>query len=318
MTQRAASALRGRRPFLQEIAESKRQLDNGESQYILGVLDDVTERKKAEVRIAHLAHYDALTDLPNRVLFREQLEKELAFVRRGAQLAVLYIDLDHFKSVNDTLGHSLGDDLLKLVAQRLRSWVREGDLIARLGGDEFAVVRTGLESPKEAEALALRLREAVVGASYELGEHRAVIDLSIGIALSPGDGTDLDELLKHADLALYDGKAEGRRTYRYFVPDMNSRMKRRRSLEMDLRTAIAQGQFEVHYQPVCFLQSGAISGCETLLRWRQPQRGMISPAEFIPVAEETGLIAGLGEWVLRRACTDAMRWPKEIKVAVNV
>jgi diguanylate cyclase (GGDEF)-like protein len=202
VTQRAASALRGRRPFLQEIAASKRQLDNGESQYILGVLDDVTERKKAEARIAHLAHYDALTDLPNRVLFREQLEKELAFVRRGAQLAVLYIDLDHFTSVNDTLGHSLGDDLLKLVAQRLRSCVREGDLIARLGGDEFAVVRTGLESPKEAEALALRLREAVVGASYELGEHRAVIDLSIGIALSPGDGTDLDELLKHADLAL--------------------------------------------------------------------------------------------------------------------
>ena len=210
------------------------------AQYILGVIDDVTERKAAEAKIAQLAHYDPLTGLPNRTLFREQLEKELSFVRRGAQLAVLYLDLDHFKSINDTLGHPAGDELLKAVAQRLRGCLRESDLIARLGGDEFAIVQTQLQDPKDAEILAQRLREAVTGAPYDLNGHQTTTDVSIGIALSPGDGTEMDELVKHADLALYGAKAEGRANYRYFEPEMNARMKRRRGLEIDLRSALGE------------------------------------------------------------------------------
>jgi diguanylate cyclase (GGDEF)-like protein/PAS domain S-box-containing protein len=287
-------------------------------QYVLGVVDDVTERKAAEARIAQLAHYDPLTSLPNRTLFREQLEKELSFVRRGSQLALLYLDLDNFKSINDTLGHPCGDELLKAVAQRLRSCLRETDLIARLGGDEFAIVQTPLQDPKDAEALAQRIRQAVTGDAYELDGHQTTTDLSIGIALAPGDGTEMDDLVKHADLALYGAKAEGRANYRYFEPEMNARMKQRRALEIDLRSAIANHEFELHYQPLINLQTQAIIGCEALLRWRHPQRGMILPHAFIPVAEETGLINAIGDWVLRRACLEAMNWPSHTSVAVNV
>lgn len=292
--------------------------EKGEPQYVLGVIDDVTERKLAEARIAQLAHYDPLTNLPNRALFREQLEKELAFVRRGAKLAVLYIDLDHFKSINDTLGHPAGDALLKEVGQRLRGCLRESDLIARLGGDEFAVVQTQLEDAKDAEVFALRLREAVTGAAYDLDGHQTTTDLSIGIALAPSDGVEIDELVKHADLALYGAKSEGRANYRYFEPAMNARMKQRRGLEIDLRAAIANNELDVYYQPLVNMQTQAIVGCEALVRWRHPQRGMIPPADFIPVAEEAGLINAIGEWVLRRACSDAMSWPNDISVAVNV
>jgi diguanylate cyclase (GGDEF)-like protein/PAS domain S-box-containing protein len=286
--------------------------------YLLGVVDDVTERKIAEARIAQLAHFDPLTGLPNRTLFREQLEKELSFVRRGSQLALLYLDLDNFKSINDTLGHPCGDELLKAVAQRLRSCLRETDLIARLGGDEFAIVQTPLQDPKDAEGLAQRIRQAVTSDTYELDGHRTTTDLSIGIALAPGDGTAMDDLVKHADLALYGAKAEGRANYRYFEPEMNARMKQRRSLEIDLRSAIANNEFELHYQPLINLQTQAIVGCEALLRWRHPQRGMIPPLAFIPVAEETGLINAIGDWVLRQACLEAMNWPSHISVAVNV
>jgi diguanylate cyclase (GGDEF)-like protein/PAS domain S-box-containing protein len=289
-----------------------------EAQYVLGVVDDVTERKAADARIAQLAHYDALTGLPNRTLFREQLEKELSFVRRGAQLAVLYLDLDHFKSINDTLGHPAGDELLRVVAQRLRGCLRETDLIARLGGDEFAIVQTQLQDPKDTEILARRLREAVSGATYDLHGHQTTTDVSIGIALSPGDGTEMDELVKHADLALYGAKTEGRANYRYFEPAMNARMKRRRGLEVDLRSALQKDEFELLYQPLINLQSNAIAGCEALLRWHHPERGLVSPAEFIPVAEETGLIGAIGEWVLRRACKEAMTWPNHVSVSVNV
>jgi diguanylate cyclase (GGDEF)-like protein/PAS domain S-box-containing protein len=292
--------------------------ENKKVQYVLGVVDDVTERKAAEARIAQLAHYDPLTNLPNRTLFREQLEAELSFVRRGAQLAVLYLDLDHFKSINDTLGHPCGDQLLKAVAHRLRSCIRECDLIARLGGDEFAIVQTQLQSPKDAELLAQRLRHAVTTEAYDLDGHRMITDLSIGIALAPGDGTEMDELVRHADLALYGAKDEGRATYRYFEPVMNARMKQRRDLETDLRFAIANDGFELYYQPLINLQTQAITGCEALLRWRHPTRGMIPPLEFIPVAEETGLIHTIGDWVLRQACLEAMNWPSQISVAVNV
>jgi diguanylate cyclase (GGDEF)-like protein/PAS domain S-box-containing protein len=291
---------------------------NSAPQYILGVIDDVTERKAAEERIAHLAHYDPLTDLPNRALFREQLEKELSIVRRGGQLAVLYLDLDHFKGINDTLGHPVGDELLKQVAQRLRSCLRDCDLISRLGGDEFAIIQTALQEPKDAEVLARRLREVVTEAAFDLNGHLITVDLSVGIALAPADGTEIDDLVKHADLALYGAKAEGRANYRYYEPEMNARMKRRRDLETNLRTAIANDELLLYYQPLINLWTGDITGCEGLLRWQHPQQGMIPPAEFVPVAEETGLIHSIGEWVLRRACMDAMNWPSEISVAVNV
>ncbi|MDB5604156.1 MAG: diguanylate cyclase [Bradyrhizobium sp.] len=279
--------------------------------------EDITERRRAEKKIAHLAHYDALTDLPNRVLFREQLERELERTRRGEQLAILYIDIDEFKSVNDSLGHPVGDELLKAVASRLRNCVRETDFVARLGGDEFAIVQTGISQPSDVMELVRRIYEAICEPCECLGHHVAT-DASIGIALAPHDGTDLDQLLKSADLAMYGAKADGRRTYRFFEPEMDARVKARRTLELDIRQAIVDGAFELHYQPVVDLRSGEVVGCEALLRWRHPVRGMISPAEFIPVAEETGLICEIGEWVLATACAEAKDWPPNVKVAVNV
>jgi diguanylate cyclase (GGDEF)-like protein len=280
-------------------------------------LEDFTERKQAEERIAHLAHYDPLTDLPNRALFRDHLERELRKISRGGQLAVLYIDIDEFKSVNDSLGHPVGDELLKTVASRLARCVRECDFVARLGGDEFAIVQTAVKTPSDVMDLVIRIFEAVRAPAECLG-HQLVTDASIGIALAPRDGTDLDQLLKNADLAMYGAKSDGRRTYRFFERDMDARVRARRTLELDLRRAIADGEFEIEYQPVVDLGSGAVSGCEALLRWRHPRRGMIPPAEFIPVAEDTGLIGQLGEWVLNEACAEAARWPDHVRLAVNV
>jgi diguanylate cyclase (GGDEF)-like protein len=279
--------------------------------------EDITERRRAEERITHLAHYDALTDLPNRVLFHEKLEQALKRVERGEQLAVLYIDIDEFKSVNDTLGHSIGDELLKGVAGRLRECLRETDLVARLGGDEFAIIQTALVRYEDTTELVARIYEAI-RAPYECGDHLLTTDASIGIALAPQDGTDLDQLLKNADLAMYGAKADGRRTYRFFEPGMDARVKALRALELDLRQAVSDGSFEIYYQPVIDIRDNKVSGCEALLRWRHPKLGMISPADFIPVAEETGLINQLGEWVLTTACAEAATWPDHIKVAVNV
>ena len=279
--------------------------------------EDITERLRAEQQITHLAHYDALTDLPNRALFREQLVRELERATRGEQLAVLYIDIDEFKSVNDSLGHPAGDELLKAVASRLRSCVREIDFVARLGGDEFAIVQTGIEQPDDVVDLVKRIYQAI-REPYECLGHQIATDASIGIALAPDDGTDLDQLLKSADLAMYGAKADGRRTYRFFEPEMDARVKARRTLELDLRQAIADGGFELHYQPVVNLETNRIAGCEALLRWKHPVRGMISPAEFIPIAEETGLICELGDWVLATACAEATTWPPGITLSVNV
>lgn len=279
--------------------------------------EDITERRRAEQQIAHLAHYDALTDLPNRVLFRKQLERELERIKRGEQLAMLYIDIDEFKSVNDSLGHPVGDELLKAVASRLRGCVKETDFIARLGGDEFAVVQTGIGQPSDVTELIRRIYQAI-REPYECLGHHVTTDASIGVALAPHDGTDLDQLLKSADLAMYGAKADGRRTYRFFEAEMDARVKARRTLELDIRQAMVDGSFELHYQPVVNLRSNAIVGCEALLRWRHPERGMISPAEFIPVAEETGLISEIGDWALATACAEAMNWPPDIKLAVNV
>jgi diguanylate cyclase (GGDEF)-like protein len=280
-------------------------------------LEDVTERKRVDERITHLAHFDALTDLPNRVLFQERLEGAMARIVDGEQLALLYIDIDEFKGVNDSLGHRVGDELLKSVAASLRDCIGETGIVARLGGDEFAVVQTALKSPEDIAALVTRIYQSIRQPRECLG-HMLTTDASIGIAFASQESIGMEQLLTNADLAMYSAKSAGRRTYRFFKPEMDVRMKARHSLEVDLRQAIIDGGFEVYYQPIIDLQSNRISGCEALLRWHHPQRGMISPAEFIPVAEETGLINELGEWVLTTACVEAATWPDNIRIAVNV
>jgi diguanylate cyclase (GGDEF)-like protein len=278
--------------------------------------EDITERRRAEMKIAHMARHDALTDLPNRVLLRERLGEALSHVERGQRLAVLCLDLDQFKNVNDTLGHPAGDELLRAVAGRLRGCVRDADTISRAGGDEFSIIQTDIVDAADAERLARRIAEAI-GAPFDLQGHIVMVNASIGIALAPADGTEANELLKNADMALYGAKADGRGVYRFFEPKMDAHMKARRTLEVALRKALERGEFELYYQPVVNVDE-EVNSCEALIRWHHPERGMISPVEFIPVAEEIGLIVTLGEWVIRRACADAAQWPHDICVAVNL
>ncbi len=278
--------------------------------------DSITAQQVVEAKIAHMAHHDALTGLANRLLFHERLTEAVARCRRGARYAVLYLDLDHFKAVNDTLGHPVGDALLREVTQRLQRQVREGDTIARLGGDEFAIVQS-ISQPSDSTALAKRVIEAV-GAPYEFNGNRVIIGTSIGIAIVPDDGADVDEIIKNADMALYRSKADGRGRYQFFELEMNARMQARRTLDLDLRTALAEGEFRLFYQPLIDIATRAVCGFEALLRWQHPERGMVSPADFMPLAEETGLIVPIGKWVLRQACADAATWPDNLKVAVNL
>jgi diguanylate cyclase (GGDEF)-like protein len=279
--------------------------------------EDITERRLIEAKIAHMAHHDVLTNLPNRVLFRERMNEGLVRVSRGETLAVLCLDLDHFKAVNDTLGHSIGDMLLQAVTTRLINCVREIDTVARLGGDEFAIIQVALHDPHQAITLAQRIIDAIA-APFTLEGHQVCIGTSVGIALAPNDGRGVDELLAKADLALYRAKADGRGNCRFFEPGMDAEMHERRALEVDLRNALAGGEFELFYQPLVDLKSERITGFEALLRWRQPQRGLVAPADFIPLAEEIGLIIPIGEWVLHRACREAAGWPANVQVSVNL
>lgn len=279
--------------------------------------EDITERINAESKIAHMARHDALTDLPNRMLLGERLADALAHVGRGQRLAVLCLDLDQFKNVNDTLGHSIGDELLRQVAGRLRACVRDTDTVARVGGDEFSIIQTDINGAIDAEHLAIRISEAV-SAPYDLDGHAVLIDTSIGIALAPDDGNDPNTLLKAADLALYGAKADGRGVFRFFEAKMDARMKARRALEMSLRQAVTNDEFVLYYQPIVNLNQDGVKSCEALLRWQHPERGLVSPLDFIPVAEEIGMIVVLGEWVIRKACNDAAKWPGNVGVAVNL
>src|SRR4051812_717108 len=283
----------------------------------VAVHEDITERRRAEAKIAHLARHDMLTNLPNRVLFREHLENAFDRVQPGRGFAVHCLDLDHFKDVNDTLGHPIGDELLKLVAVRLTEAVAKTDFIARIGGDEFSVVQTDVSRPEQCSPLAGRIVE-LVSRPYDTDGRLIVIGTSIGIAVAPANGANPDLLLKNAAMALYLAKGDGRGTHRFFEREMDKRLQSRRALELDLRKAIANGEFELYYQPILYLQTGKVSGFEALLRWNHPERGMIPPLDFIPLAEETGLILPLGEWVLRTACMHAAKWSQPVGVAVNL
>lgn len=279
--------------------------------------EDITERRKAEAKISHMALHDALTNLPNRLFFREQMENRIAHLSRDQKFAVLCLDLDRFKNVNDTLGHPVGDKLLREVAERMNGCLRAGDTLARLGGDEFAVLLSNVQQPTEVSALAARLIE-VAATPFDLDGHHVVVGVSIGIAMAPMDAMDADQLLKSADMALYRAKMDGRGTYRFFESEMDTLLQQRRVLELDLRKALLNGEFELYYQPLIKLQTHEISGFEALIRWHHPERGMVSPLDFIPLSEETTLIVPIGEWVLRRACAEAMKWPSNIRIAVNL
>ena len=297
------------------IAVSRRLMSGGGS---VVILEDVTESKRAQERITHLAKYDELTGLANRNQFRERINGMLAAMhKRKNHVAIHLIDLDRFKAINDTLGHPIGDKLLKEVASRLKTVIRPGDMITRFGGDEFVVLQVGTERYQDAKWLAERLARTLKD-PFDIDGHRIDIGASIGIAMAPMDGVDADQLLKKADMALYAAKNGGGGDHRFFALEMEEAAQERRALELDLREALVSEQFHIYFQPLVDLRNGRVTTCEALLRWEHPKRGMVPPAIFIPIAEETGLIIALGEWALQRACVEAAKWPKSVKVAVNL
>ncbi|WHO72158.1 bifunctional diguanylate cyclase/phosphodiesterase [Rhizobium sp. BT03] len=278
---------------------------------------DITEDREAAERITYLAHHDPLTGLPNRIHFREQVDAALAERKPDEQIALVHLNLDRFKSINNMMGVSAGDKMLQQVAERIRASAGSENTLARLGSDEFAILQTGKQQPWNVTALAEQIRRELSDLFLH-GEKQVELSVSMGIAVAPGDGEETDILLKHAGVALSHAKADGRSRERFFAGEMEAQMQLRHALEADLRAAVEKEEFELHYQPLYDLSQRRICGFEALIRWNHPIRGRVAPMDFIPLAEEVGLIVDIGRWVLRRACNDAAEWPEDIKVAVNV
>jgi diguanylate cyclase (GGDEF)-like protein len=322
-------ACANRRALLERGARSTvlEQLPNGRQVLIsvaplveggwVATYEDVTERRRAEAQLLHMARHDVLTGLPNRLMFHERLEQVLAWCGRGEQCVVLSVDIDHFKQVNETLGHAVGDAVLRIAAQRLRGLGRDIDLIARVRGDEFCILLVDVQRAEHVNELA-HLVVAALSEPYDIDGNRVILGTCVGIAIAPADGETPEKLQQNADIALYRAKTDGRGTCRFFEPDMDARLQAQRELELDLRQTLAEEGFELYYQPLVDLATNRVCGFEALLRWPHPVRGLVSAAAFIPLAEETGLIVPLGVWVLRQACAQAARWPDHVRVAVNL
>jgi len=286
------------------------------------VFHDVSVARAMAIQMSHLAQHDCLTDLPNRILLKDRLTQSIALSRRRSnQIALLYLDLDRFKNINDSLGYAIGDQLLQSVAKRVETCLRSGDSLSRVGGDEFAVMLAEVESDAELAAVARRIMAALVP-PHRIAEHELHVSASVGISKYPGDGLEGDALLTSAETAMYKAKEHGRNNYKFFTVEMNAGVAERQSLEDDLRRALDRQEFVLHYQPKINLETGAITGCEALVRWMHPDRGLVPPLQFIPIAEDSGLIVPIGQWVLREACTQAQKWMDSglplLSMAVNV